>query len=318
MVNSLLGRDILSLKDFGRDEYFTIFRAADELAPFARQRRSTDLLRHKILVTAFYQSSTRTRMSTEAAMQRLGGSVLGFSDPKMTRSGDFYQESLRDTVRMLELYGDVIAMRHYQQGAPAEAARYVDVPVINCGDGWGEHPTQVMADLYTVWRERGTLDGVNVVLVGDMRMRPMHSWLYAAARFDLDMSVVCPPDMGVLPELTAELAELGVKFRELPTVAEAMPAADVIYLFPVVQPDYTKQWHEPSAEIGRTPAAYRVDRRLLARAAKKDAIVLHPLPRMDELSTDVDDTVHQRYLVEASNAVAVRMALLALTLGAMP
>jgi len=314
----MLGRDVLSLKDFERDECFTVFQAADELATFARRRRGTDLLRGKILVTAFYQASTRTRLSTEAAMQRLGGSVLGFADPTMTRAGDFYQESLRDTVRMLELYGDVIAMRHYRQGAPAEAAGYVDVPVINCGDGWGEHPTQVLADLYTVWRERGTLDGLRVVLVGDMRMRPMHSWLYAASRFDLDMIVVCPEEMGLLPELTAELAGLGVKVRELPTVADALPEADVIYMFPVVQPDYTKRWHEPPTEVGRTPAAYQVDRRLLESAAKQGAMVLHPLPRMDELSADVDGTVYQRYFAEAFNAVVVRMALLALTLGAMP
>ena len=148
-MRSFQGRDILSLKDVERDEYFQMFAVAEELRPYAEKRRNGDLLRHKTLLTAFYQPSTRTRLSTEAAMHRLGGHVLGFSDAKMTRAGDFYQESMKDTVKMLEFYGDVIAMRHHVQGAPHEAAQWASVPVINCGDGWGEHPTQVLTDLYT-------------------------------------------------------------------------------------------------------------------------------------------------------------------------
>ncbi len=154
-------------------------------APIAKERRNTDLLKDKTLLTAFYQPSTRTRLATEAAMHRLGGHVLGFSDAKMTRAGDFYQESIKDTVHMLEYYADVIAMRHFQQGAPAEAAKWSSVPIINCGDGWGEHPTQVLTDLYTIWKEKGTLDGLTFLLVGDMRMRTMHSILYAFVPFDV-------------------------------------------------------------------------------------------------------------------------------------
>ena len=139
-MRSFMGRDILSLKDFDRHEYFRVFEIAERLEPYARDRRNGDLLKEKTLVTAFYQPSTRTRLATEAAMHRLGGHVTGFSDAKMTRAGDFYQEGIQDTVKMLEYYGDVIAMRHFQQGAPAEAAMHASVPVINCGDGWGEHP----------------------------------------------------------------------------------------------------------------------------------------------------------------------------------
>ncbi|MGZ8688109.1 MAG: aspartate/ornithine carbamoyltransferase family protein, partial [Gaiellaceae bacterium] len=168
-MRSFLGRDILSLKDFERAEFERVFEVCDELAPIARNRKNADLLSGKTLLTAFYQPSTRTRLATEAAMHRLGGHVLGFSDAKMTRAGDFYQESIKDTVHMLEYYADVIAMRHFQQGAPAEAARWSSVPVINCGDGWGEHPTQVLTDLYTTRCELGTLDGLTFLLVGDMR-----------------------------------------------------------------------------------------------------------------------------------------------------
>ena len=145
-MRSFAGRDILSLKDFERNEFFHLFEIADRLEPIARERRNTDLLAHKTLVTAFYQPSTRTRLAHEAAMHRLGGHVLGFSDAKMTRAGDFYQESIKDTVHMLEYYGDVLVMRHFQQGAPHEAAHWASIPVINAGDGWGEHPTQVLTD----------------------------------------------------------------------------------------------------------------------------------------------------------------------------
>src|SRR5512143_157146 len=164
-MRSFMGRDILSLKNFGREEYFRVFEVADELLPFARDRRNTDLLKDKTLVTAFYQPSTRTRLAHEAAMHRLGGHVLGFSDFKMTRAGDWYQESIKDTVHMLEYYGDVIAIRHFQQGAPAEAASFSSVPVINCGDGWGEHPTQILTDLYTLRNELGRLDGIRIMCV---------------------------------------------------------------------------------------------------------------------------------------------------------
>ncbi len=316
-MRSFLGRDILSLKDFERNEYFRVFQVADELAPFARDRRNTDLLKSKTLCTAFYQPSTRTRLATEAAMLRLGGSVLGFSDVKMTRAGDFYQESIKDTVHMLEYYGDVIAMRHFQQGAPHEAARWASVPVINCGDGWGEHPTQVLTDLYTTWKELGTLDGLKVLLVGDMRMRTMHSILYAMSQFDMDAFVVSPPEMSLLPEFKAELDERNVRYREVATAEEVIGEADVIYMEPVVQPDYTKSRDERAGEVGMTPAAYKVTRQMLRERAKRGAIVLHSLPRMDELPPDVDATRHARYWTEAFNGVVTRMALLALVLGAM-
>jgi aspartate carbamoyltransferase catalytic subunit len=316
-MRSFAGRDILSLKEFSRDEFFRVFEVADELKPHARDRRNGELLKHKTLLTAFYQPSTRTRLATEAAMHRLGGHVVGFADAKMTRAGDFYQESIKDTFHMLEYYGDVIAIRHFQRGAPAEAARWASVPVINCGDGWGEHPTQVLTDLYTIRTELGTLDGLRYLLVGDMRMRTMHSILYALSQFDAQASVVCPPEMALEPAFKAELDELNVRYEEVPTVADAIGEADVIYMEPVVQADYTQSRVERGEEVGRTPEAYRVTRELLRTRARPASIVLHSLPRMDELPTDVDATRHQRYWVEAFNGVVVRMALLSLVLGAM-
>ncbi len=315
-MRSFAGRDILSLKDFERHEYFRCFEIAERLEPYARDRRNGDLLKEKTLVTAFYQPSTRTRLATEAAMHRLGGHVTGFSDAKMTRAGDFYQESIKDTVNMLEYYGDVIAMRHFQQGAPAEAAKHASVPIINCGDGWGEHPTQVLTDMFTVWREKGRLDGLSFLLVGDMRMRTMHSMSYAMSKFDIQAYYVSPPDMSLTDEFKAEIREMGTQFEEVESVEQVVDRVDMIYMEPVVQPDYTKARDERAGDVGLTPKEYQITKDLLFRKAKPDAIVLHSLPRMDELTLDVDTTRHQRYWVEAYNGVLMRMSLLALTLGA--
>jgi aspartate carbamoyltransferase catalytic subunit len=315
-MRSFMGRDILSLKEFGREEYFRIFEVADRLAPIARDRRNSDLLSGKSLVTAFYQPSTRTRLAHEAAMHRLGGHVLGFSDAKMTRAGDFYQESIKDTVRMLEFYGDAIVMRHFQQGAPHEAARWASIPVINAGDGWGEHPTQVLTDLYTIKGEFGRLDGLNFLLIGDMRMRTMHSISYAMSQFDINAFYVSPPDMSLTDDFKNEITGLNLNFREIEHVDEAIAEADVIYMEPVVQPDYTKSRDERSGDVGRTPPNYQVTKELM-RKAKPSSIILHSLPRMDELPEEVDATRHARYWIEAFNGVVVRMALLALIMGAM-
>ncbi len=315
-MRSFTGRDILSLKEFEREEFFHVFEVADEMAPIAKSRRNSDLLAEKTLVTAFYQPSTRTRLAHEAAMHRLGGHVTGFSDAKMTRAGDFYQESIKDTVKMLEYYGDVIVMRHFQQGAPHEAAKWASVPIINGGDGWGEHPTQILTDLYTVLTEKGTIDGLTWLAVGDMRMRTMHSLGYALSQFDCPITFVSPPEMSPTEEFKAELKQFGVNFSEAEHVEQAIGKADVILVEPVVQPDYTKSRQE-AGDHGLTPANYKITRELLMKKAKSDAILLHSLPRMDEIPTDVDITRWSRYWQEAFNGVVMRMALLALVLGKM-
>ena len=314
-MRSFLGRDILSLKDFERNEFMRVFEIAEELEPIARNRQNSDILAEKTLVTAFYQPSTRTRLAHEAAMHRLGGHVTGFSDAKMTRAGDWYQESIKDTVKTLEFYGDVIVMRHFQQGAPHEAAKWASIPIINGGDGWGEHPTQILTDLYTVLREKGTIDGLKWVAVGDMRMRTMHSLAYALTQFDCPITFVSPPDMSLTPEFKAELEQYSLNFNEAGHVADVIDQADVILVEPVVQPDYTQSRQE-AGEHGLTPDNYKITRELLQTKAKSDAILLHSLPRMDEIPPDVDITRWSRYWQEAFNGVVMRMALLALILGA--
>ena len=317
-MRSFAGRDILSLKDFERNEFFHVFDVAQKMEPIAHSRKNVDMLKEKTLVTAFYQPSTRTRLAHEAGMHRLGGHVTGFSDAKMTRAGDFYQESIKDTVKMLEYYGDVIVMRHFQQGAPHEAAKWASIPIINGGDGWGEHPTQILTDLYTVLREKGRIDGLKWLAVGDMRMRTMHSLAYALTQFDCPISFVSPPEMSLTEEFKTELKDYSLNYKEVDHVEKAIGEADVILVEPVVQPDYTKSRDERSGkDVGLTPANYKITRELLEKKAKSDAILLHSLPRMDEIPPDVDITHWSRYWQEAFNGVVMRMALLALVLGAM-
>ena len=316
-MRSFAGRDILSLKDFERNEFFHVFEAAKALEPIAKSRRNSDMLKEKTLATAFYQPSTRTRLAHEAAMHRLGGHVTGFSDAKMTRAGDWYQESIKDTVKMLEFYGDVIVMRHFQQGAPHEAAKWASVPIINGGDGWGEHPTQILTDLYTVLQEKGRIDGLKWVAVGDMRMRTMHSLAYALTQFDCPISFVSPPDMSLTPEFKEDLKKYSLDYKEAEHVEQVIADADVILVEPVVQPDYTKARDERSGDAGMTPANYKITRELLTTKAKSDAILLHSLPRMDEIPADVDITRWSRYWQEAFYGVVMRMSLLALVMGAM-
>jgi aspartate carbamoyltransferase catalytic subunit len=316
-MRSFAGRDILSLKDFERQEFFRVFEVADRLRPIADIGQNSDLCADKTLVTAFYQPSTRTRLAHEAAMHRLGGHVTGFSDAKMTRAGDFYQESIKDTIKMLEFYGDVVVMRHFQQGTPHEAAKWASIPIINGGDGWGEHPTQILTDLYTVYQEKGRIDGLKWLAVGDMRMRTMHSLGYALTQFDCPITFVSPPEMSLTDEFKAELDQYSLNFKVVDHVEEAIAEADVILVEPVVQPDYTKSRDERSGDVGLTPANYKITRELLTTKAKSDAILLHSLPRMDEIPTDVDITRWSRYWQEAYSGVLMRMALIALVLGKM-
>jgi aspartate carbamoyltransferase catalytic subunit len=199
-------------------------------------------------------------------------------------------------------------MRHFQQGAPHEAARWASIPVINAGDGWGEHPTQVLTDLYTVASEMGSVDGKTFVCIGDHRMRTMHSIGYALSQFDAEMVILAPEEMAPTAEFLAELDGKGTRYRIVDHIDEVIAEADVIYMEPVVQPDYTQSRQEKQDEYGRTPANYQITREVMAKA-KGDAIVLHSLPRMDELLPEVDETRHARYWQEAYNGVVMRMML---------
>jgi aspartate carbamoyltransferase catalytic subunit len=314
MDNPFEGKDILTLKGVSRADLEFLFDSALMMETILSKHSRSNLLSDKLLGLAFFQVSTRTRMSFESAMQRLGGAVTGFADPKTTRAGDYYQESLHDVVKMMESYADFLVIRHPKDGAPAEAAAAVDIPVINAGDGYNEHPTQAMLDAYTIWREKGRLDGLHIAIVGDMAMRVMHSLPLALANFSSQVYFVSPRDQAQPEEWRAEYQKVGLKFSELAGLDPILPDLDVIYLMGTKTPSYSQGRVDAAAAHEVTPQPYIVDRDKLSRG-KKDLIVLHPLPRADELPVELDTTDAARYFIQAHYGVAVRMALLAAMAG---
>jgi aspartate carbamoyltransferase catalytic subunit len=313
MTSAFQGASILGMGQFGKDDLAALFEAADKISKMDRSRRR-GCLTGRLLVSAFFQSSTRTRLSFESAMLRMGGQVLGFADPKTTRAGDYEQESLADTIMMCSLYGDVIVLRHPETGAAADAAALSDVPIINAGDGWGEHPTQVFADLYTIRQRFGRIDGLSIGLLGDLRVRCMHSMLLALALFECDVVTVSPPDRRVEKPYQLCYERSGRTLASAPSIDEILPHLDVLYMGSAIQQPNFSTAHDAPVEKLPTPDEYCVNLAKLA-AAKPHLAVLDALARGDELNPDVDSSPFNGYWVEAANAVTVRMALLKLMLG---
>jgi aspartate carbamoyltransferase catalytic subunit len=313
-MNWFEAKDLVSLKGIGRADLEQLFGLARQMEEVVRQRSRVDLLKDKVLGLAFFQVSTRTKISFESAMVRLGGAVVGFADPKTTRVGDYYAESLGDVMRMMESYSDVIVIRHPEDFAPAQAAQLVEVPVVNAGDGYNEHPTQSLLDVYTILREKGAVDGLRIALVGDMNMRVMHGLPLALAQYDTRVYLVSPADRSMPEPWLREFRQVGLQFAELESLEGILPELDVVYLMGTLTPSYAQGRTDAQAEKARTPPAYVIDPAKLARA-RPDLIVLHPLPRADELPQEVDGLPAARYFAQAHHGVAVRMALLSLVLG---
>jgi aspartate carbamoyltransferase catalytic subunit len=316
-MHSFLGSDFVTVKGVERADYELIFDVAREMEEILRSRTRSALLEDKILGLMFFQVSTRTRTSFESAMTRLKGGVVGFADPKTTRAGDYYQESLYDVTRMMEHYADVLVMRHPTEGAPAEAASFTDVPVISGGDGYNEHPTQALLDMYTILRERGSLERVNIALVGDMNMRVMHSLALALAQYRANVALVSPKEDATPKEWLEEYDRAGLNYQEVYSIDDVIEDMEVAYMVGVKPPDFHIGRSEAAKVVHETPAEFLLDRKKLSRA-REDMIILHPLPRKTELPKDVDTHASSRYFVQAYYGVAVRMALLALILGKAP
>ncbi len=316
-MHAFSGMDILTLKGVCRADLEFLFDLSRSMETILRNRTRSNLLADKLLGLAFFQVSTRTRISFESAMQRLGGGVVGFSDPKTTRAGDYYSESLYDTVRMMESYADLLVIRHPKDGAPAEAAAATDIPVINAGDGYNEHPTQGLLDAYTMLREKGRLENLHVAMVGDMHMRVMHSLPFALAAFCAQVTFVSPKDQALPDRWREDFHKVGLRFEECESLDGLLPELDVIYLMSTKTPSYSQGRVDAGVEHEPTPRPYIIDRAKLEKA-KKDLIVLHPLPRADELPVEIDATGAARYFVQAHYGVAVRMALLAAIMGRVP
>jgi aspartate carbamoyltransferase catalytic subunit len=304
---SLLGRDIIAVRDLSRDDIEEVLAASKRMIPYAEGRKGSTLLEGKILVLAFFEPSTRTRLSFDSAMQRLGGRTITIADPASTsvRKG----ETLHDTIRMISQYGDAVVLRHPNEGAARLAAKVSERPVVNAGDGAGQHPTQTLLDLATILEACGTLSGLKVVLLGDLRHgRTVHSLAYALALFGSQIVLVSPPTLRLPEEVRTQLDELGAKVVDDVPLAQAIRDADVLYVTRI-----QRERFGDDAEYAKVVGSYRVDLPLLARA-KPRLIVMHPLPRTVEIAPEVDATPHAAYFRQAFQAVPVRMALLALLL----
>jgi aspartate carbamoyltransferase catalytic subunit len=300
------GRDIISIEDFSREEINYILEISHAMEPLAQ--KGSDMLKGKILATLFFEPSTRTRLSFEAAMLKLGGSTIGFAEAESAsvKKG----ENLADTVRTVENYADIIALRHPLEGAAKLAAEFSKVPIINAGSGAEEHPTQALIDLYTMQKEKGKIDGLKIALVGDLRYgRTVHSLAYALALYNIELYLISPETLRMRHEVIRTIQNK-IPVTEDTNLEKIIPQIDVLYVTRI-----QKERFPDPAEYAKVKGAYKIDLKTL-KSAKKDLIILHPLPRIDEIAAEVDSTPQARYFQQVWNGIVVRMALLALVLGA--
>jgi aspartate carbamoyltransferase catalytic subunit len=300
------GRDIISIEDFNREEINYILNVTHAMEPIAKN--GSDILKGKILANLFFEPSTRTRLSFEAAMLKLGGSTIGFAEAEIAsvKKG----ENLADTVRTVENYADTIALRHPLEGAAKLAAEFSKVPIINAGSGAEEHPTQALTDLYTMQREKGKIDGLKIALVGDLRYgRTVHSLAYALAFYNVELYLISPESLRMRREVLRTIQNR-IQVREDTNLDKIVPQIDVLYVTRI-----QKERFPDAAEYAKVKGVYRIDLKTL-KNAKKDMIILHPLPRLDEIAAEVDGAPQARYFQQVWNGIVVRMALLGLVLGA--
>ena len=302
------GRDILSVKQFSRADLDYIFGVAHEMREMVERVGSFDLLKGKILANLFYEPSTRTSSSFTSAMERLGGSVIPINEVRYSSVSK--GESLPDTVRTLECYADVIVLRHPEVGASALAAQYARKPVINAGDGIGEHPTQALLDLFTIVEELHQVDGLTVTMLGDLRYgRTVHSLARLLSLYDVHLHYVSPEILRMPQAILAELDEKGVYQKEHATLDAVLPETDVLYITRV-----QKERFEDQNEYESVKGAYVITPEIM-QPARDRMIVMHPLPRVGEISMEFDSDPRAAYFRQMEYGLYVRMALLAMVLG---
>jgi len=304
------GRDIISVRQFGRSDLEYVFGVAHEMRGMVERVGTFDLLKGKILANLFYEPSTRTSSSFTAAMERLGGSVIPINE--VIYSSVSKGESLPDTVRTLECYADVIVIRHPETGSAAIAAKAARKPVINAGDGIGEHPTQALLDTFTIFEELsgGNVDGMTVTMLGDLKYgRTVHSLARLLSLFDVKINYVSPEILRMPREVMEEVGAKGIPQAEFNSLEKILPETDVLYVTRVQK----ERFAEP-AEYEKVKGAYVIDPEIM-KAAKQEMIVMHPLPRVGEISVDFDEDPRAAYFRQMEYGLYVRMALLAMVLG---
>jgi len=304
----LYGKHILSVSQFARADLEEIFAVAEEMRAMVKRVGTFDLLKGKVLANLFYEPSTRTSSSFIAAIERLGGSAIPINEVRY--SSVTKGESLPDTVRTLEAYADVIVLRHPETGAAATAAKYCRKPVINAGDGTGEHPTQALLDLFTIRQELGRIDGLTVTMLGDLKYgRTVHSLARLLALYNAKLNYVAPDLLRMPPTLIEELKQRGVSQTEFKSLDDVLGATDVLYVTRV-----QKERFENPDDYESVKNAYTITLETMARA-KEQMVLMHPLPRVTEIAIEVDDDPRAAYFRQMEYGLYVRMALLAMVLG---
>jgi aspartate carbamoyltransferase catalytic subunit len=295
-------KDIISIKDFEREDVDYILNEASKLENIAKSKETCEELKGKILGLMFFEPSTRTRMSFETAMKRLNGECIGFENSGSSSVSK--GESIADTAKMFEGYSDALVIRHELEGVSKFISDIVDVPVINAGDGAGQHPTQTLLDLYTIKKEIGSIDNLKIALIGDLKFgRTVHSLSNALCLYDnVKIYLVSPPELKMPQEVLIDLDKTNIVYEEVDNIESIIDDVDVLYV--------TRIQKERFGDIDdylKIKGAYIVNKKMLE---DKDLIVMHPLPRIDEIDTDVDDTKYNKYFTQAFNAVPIRMAIL--------
>ncbi len=300
--------DFVSIRDFSKQQISLVLKKAKQMVPYSNGEKKTKALEGKILGTLFYEPSTRTRLSFEAAMLRLGGAVMGFSSPMGTSIEK--GENLSDTIRVTEKYADILVIRHPLEGAARLAADLSTKPVVNAGDGAGQHPTQTILDLFTMLETKQKLEGLNVVILGDLKFgRTVHSLSEALALFGANLTFVAPPSLEMPREVIAEIEANGSKPRYAAALEDAVKEADVLYVTRI-----QKERFADATEYAKVAGSYRIDGRLLSQG-KSTLSVMHPLPRISEIAPEVDTTPHSLYFKQAAYGIPVRMAILSMLMG---
>ena len=302
MIKIIKLKNIISIKDFEREDVDYILNEAEKLEDIAKSKEISEELKGKILGLMFFEPSTRTRMSFETAMKRLGGEGIGFENSGSSSVSK--GESIADTAKMFEGYSDALVIRHELEGVSKFISDIVDVPVINAGDGAGQHPTQTLLDLYTIRKEIGEIDNLKIALIGDLKYgRTVHSLSNALGLYkNVTIYLVSPPELKMPQEVFHDINKTNVKWIETDSIEKIIDDVDVLYVTRI-----QKERFGDINEYLKIKGAYIIDKKMLEG---KDLIVMHPLPRIDEISTDVDNTKYNKYFTQAANAVPVRMAIL--------
>ena len=300
-------QDILAVGQFTPQDIQIIFSRADSMAKLLKTKGSSDELKGKILANLFYEASTRTSSSFAAAIQRLGGGFIPIND--VHYSSVTKGENLADTVRTLQSYADIIVLRHPTIGSAQEAASAATIPIINAGDGVGEHPTQALLDLYTIQKECKRLDNLTITMVGDLKYgRTVHSLAEIISPYKVKLNYVAPPELQMPKSLQKQLGS-GVEQAQFDSLDDVLDKTDVLYVTRI-----QKERFEDSSKYERLKDVFRIDSRTLQKSPKK-MVIMHPLPRVNEIASEVDADPRAAYFRQTKNGLYIRMALLSLLLG---